>query len=61
MSSNFNPKQFAHSVAIDALRDAMHNQFDELDGLTLQQEELVVEEMHKLCRKLADEVNLDIF
>lgn len=60
LNNGYTPKEYAYSVAVDALQYAMHSQSGELDGLTERQAELVVEAMQILRQKLADEVKLDI-
>lgn len=60
MKNGFTPKEYAYSVAIDALHRAMHNMMDELYGLNETEKKHAIKHMIKLQAKLADTVKLDI-
>jgi hypothetical protein len=59
MKNGFTPKEYAYSIAADALFNAFHNRFGELDGLTPVQAKQASEQIDKLRTKLLDAAKLD--
>ena len=60
MKNNYTPREYAHTLAIDALNSAHTNKFGELDGLTPSEVEATKRQMTVLIVRLADEAKLDI-
>ena len=60
MKNGYTPKEFAYSIAVDALLSAINNDLGELDGLTNSQKIKAIEQLNKLRVQLADKVNLEI-
>lgn len=60
MKNGYTPKEYAHSIAIDALHSALRNNLGELDGLTPKETEQTIAQMNKLMIALADKVKMDI-
>ena len=60
MKNNYTPREYAHTLAVDALLSAHANRFGELDGLTSSEVEATKRQMTVLIVRLADEAKLDI-
>ena len=60
MRNGYTPRQYAHSLAIDALKDALKNRFGELNGLTASEEIKAKHQLQLLIETLADEAMLDV-
>ena len=60
MKNGYTPRQYAHSLAIDALKDALKNRFGELNGLAPAEEIKTKHQFQLLIESLADEAMLDI-
>jgi hypothetical protein len=58
MKNGYTPREFAHSIAIDALRNAYENKFGELDELTPSEKEKAKLQIFKLASTLAETTNL---
>jgi hypothetical protein len=60
MKNGYNSKEYAYTLAIDALQNAHSNKFGELDGLSDPDIEKVRHQLELLRIRLADHVKLDI-
>ena len=60
MNNGYTPRQYAHSLAIDALKNAYANKFGELDDLTPAEAEKAKLHIKLLMFMLADEAMLDV-
>ena len=60
MKNGFTPKEYAYSVAIDALYHAIKNKDREVDDVTESEQNKVIEQMKKLREILAQKSKLDI-
>lgn len=60
MKNDYTPREYAHTLAIDALHQAHTNKFGELDGLTSSEVEATKRQLSALIVRLADEAKLDI-
>ena len=60
MKNGYTPREFAHSIAVDALLLAIRNTSGELDGLTPSERSKAIEQLSKLRVQLADKAHLDL-
>ena len=60
MKNGFTPKEYAYSVAIDALYHAIKNKDREVDDITESEQKKVIDQMKKLREVLAQKSKLDI-
>lgn len=60
MKNGYTPREYAYSIAVDALGAAILNRLGELDMLTQSEQNQTVEQLRKLRVQLADRVKLDI-
>jgi len=60
MKNGYTPKEYAHTIAVDALALAIKNHWGELDVLTESERRKTVDQLRKLRVQLADRVKLDI-
>jgi hypothetical protein len=60
MKIGYTPRQYAHALAIDALKNAIANRFGELDDLTPAEEEKTKHQLNLLMSTLADKAKLEI-
>jgi len=60
MKNGYTPKEYAYSIAVDALQGAINNVGGALDSLTASEKEKAIEQFQKLRVQLADKVKLDI-
>jgi hypothetical protein len=60
MKNGYTPKEFAHTIAIDALGDAITAASNGTYDLTDKEVEHAVDQMRKLRQRLADKTKLDI-
>lgn len=59
MKNGFTPREFAHSIAIDALAAAFHNRTRELDDLTPGEIVMTRRAITKLYNRLVETSKLD--
>lgn len=59
MKNGFTPRQYAYTVATDALFYAEHNRFGELDELTPAERLAVIDQLQKLRAALQTKARLD--
>ena len=60
MKNGYTPKEYAYTVAIDALHHAIKNKNREIDGVSKSEQNKVIDQMRKLIEVLAERSNLDI-
>ncbi len=60
MKNGYTPRQYAHALAIDALKNAYTNKFGELDVLTPAESKKAQLHIKLLMFMLADEAKLDV-
>jgi len=60
MKNGYTPKEFAHSIAIDALGEAITATSNGEYDLTAKEVEHAIDQMRKLRQRLAEKTNLDI-
>ena len=60
MKNGFTPKEYAYSVAIEALYHAIKNKDREVDDVTESEQNKVIDQMKKLREVLAQKSKLDI-
>ena len=60
MKNGFTPKEYAYSVAMDALYYAIKNKDREVDDITESEQNKVIDQMKKLREVLAQKSKLDI-
>jgi len=60
MKNGYTPRQYAHALAIDALKNAYKNTFGELDDLPSAEAEKAKLHIKLLMFMLADEAKLDV-
>lgn len=60
MKNGYTPREYAYSIAVDALLSAINNDAGELDDLTDSQKIKAIEQFTKLRVQLANKVNLEI-
>ena len=60
MKNGFTPKEYAYSVAIDALYHAIKNKDREVDDVTESEQNKAIDQMKKLREVLAQKSKLDI-
>ena len=60
MKNGFTPKEYAYSVAMDALYHAIKNKDREVDDITESEQNKVIDQMKKLREVLAQKSRLDI-
>lgn len=60
MKNGYTPKEYAYSIAVDALQGAINNVGGALDSLTASEKEKAIEQFQKLRVQLANKVKLDI-
>lgn len=60
MKNGYTPREYAFSIAVDALLSAINNDAGELDDLTDSQKVKAIEQFMKLRAQLADKAKLDI-
>ena len=60
MKNGYTPKEYAYSIAVDALQGAINNVGGALESLTASEKEKAIEQFQKLRVQLADKVKLDI-
>ena len=61
MKNGYTPKEFAYSIAIDALVDTLQNKFGALDDLTPADRVNVKVQLNRLIETLADKAKLDVY
>lgn len=60
MKNGYTPKEYAHTIAVDALAHAIKNTFGDLDALTPSEQQQTIDQLRKLRLHLADKAKLDI-
>jgi hypothetical protein len=60
MKNGFTPKEYAYSVAMDALYHAIKNKDREVDDVTESEQNKIIDQMKKLREVLAQKSKLDI-
>jgi hypothetical protein len=60
MRNGYTPRQYAHALAIDALKNAHQNKFGELDDLTPAEQREAKNHLELLMSTLADKAKLEI-
>jgi len=60
MKNGFTPKEYAYSVAMDALYHAIKNKDREVNDITESEQNKVIDQMKKLREVLAQKSKLDI-
>jgi hypothetical protein len=60
MKNGFTPKEYAYSVAMDALYHAIKNKDREVNDFTESEQNKVIDQMKKLREVLAQKSKLDI-
>jgi hypothetical protein len=60
MKNGYTPRQYAYAVAIDALKEAFDDRFDELANLPESERQAARQAIIKLKNQLADRAKLDI-
>lgn len=61
MKNGYTPKQFAYSIAVDALVNTLQNKFGALDDLTSADRVNLKVQLNRLIETLADEAKLDVY
>ena len=59
MKNGYTPKEFAHSIAVDALNRAIVERYNDPDDVTPSDNRKVIAQLRKLRDRLADEAKLD--
>ena len=60
MKNGYTPREYAYSIAIDALHAALRNRDDKMDGFTRQEMQDSVMQINKLMLSLADKAKMDV-
>lgn len=60
MKNGYTPREYAYSIAIDALHAALRNKEDGMDGFTRQEMQDSVMQINKLMLSLADKAKMDV-
>jgi hypothetical protein len=60
MKNGYTPREYAYSIAIDALHAALRNREDVMEGFTRQEMQDSIMQINKLMLSLADKVKMDV-